>query len=1095
MAIQEYVIYADIPAGGVDIGPPGASLIANIEAYNGTVPGPLITAEVGDTIIVRLINKLGVKAGIHWHGIELTNNADGTPVTQNGLAAAPAQTLGTGEVVGGTYLYKFDVTRAGIFWYHPHHAHSTNRVFRGLYGMIVVSDPAIETPLVGSVLPAAADTYQVVLSDMTVCATPGLMPSANPSENYPAPVGGEPEWLGSHPQGGPTPLTLCETSPMDEAGTVIMTPFGAGDIPTIQQATAGRTNEGNIVLANGRNPGGRAGTPDMPGALSGTNILHNVEPGQGIRLQLVNCAHARFFRLRLTDDAGAMIPLKRIGGEGGLLDQPILEGTDPMGGFNFQYDQGEILIPTAGRADVVAEIPPTASGTLTLWTRDFRRLGGGQFAGLPTMPVMHFAVGTNPVTPAYSLPLTTDLRAGGAPVATLGAATDAILAPAGFTPPKTGNPSATITLDAVPMTEAQIDGVKGHFEGAAPLYTGVPNLGSSRFAPADDIIQLQVFNNTNAAHPFHLHGFSFQPVTLELAGQPTYNFPNEFKDTQNIPSQGTLTFRIDTADRSLADGVSMGGVYGRWLFHCHIFFHAHTGMISELVVTNDDGTERPYVDVGGSWEYVPSGGMATRGGRFFQADGKPVTLTASDGVMSFPPGASSGSWAWSFDTTGEPDGVRYVYITADDGTRKSQTVFRLQIGGMDEGSDTGDPHLRSVDGTRFDFQSVGEFVLLRDTDGMEIQTRQTPVAAANPIQDDHSELRVCVSLNTAMAARVGGHVISYQPGREPGELVFYLNGKPTRLDDRGLFLGGDRVTRFDADGRMGIRIDYAHHPVVTVTPRFWNSHGVHYLNIDVAQTQADQGIMAPPAPGSWLPRLADGRNLGPRPASKQDRFVELYRTFANSWRVTNKTSMFVYAPGTSAETFADRDWPAKKPPCKVKPELAIPNAPALNGMPVEDAKKVCQIVTDPDLFQNCVFDVATTGDKNFAKGYRFQQDLRERSTAIQVVPEKPHHEFCDEFRVLAIVRALMPKGPTPKGSVTFYVDDKPAGKPMRLDKYGRAAFDARGVRPGMRVWAAYSGQRSKTGEFYRPSVSPSLIRPADTKVEDDDHPRQSAASS
>ncbi len=40
---------------------------------------------------------------------------------------------------------------------------------------------------------------------------------------------------------------------------------------------------------------------------------------------------------------------------------------------------------------------------------------------------------------------------------------------------------------------------------------------------------------------------------------------------------------------------------------------------------------------------------------------------------------------------------------------------------------TGEPHIRTVDGNRYDFQSVGEFVLMRQPDGLEIQTRQAPI--------------------------------------------------------------------------------------------------------------------------------------------------------------------------------------------------------------------------------------------------------------------------------------------------------------------------------------------------------------------------------
>ncbi len=51
---------------------------------------------------------------------------------------------------------------------------------------------------------------------------------------------------------------------------------------------------------------------------------------------------------------------------------------------------------------------------------------------------------------------------------------------------------------------------------------------------------------------------------------------------------------------------------------------------------------------------------------------------------------------------------------------------------------------------------------------------------------------------------------------------------------------------------------------------------------------------------------------------------ELYVTFANSWRVTRATSLFTYEPGTSAEFFADPNWPAQEPPCTAKPGLELP---------------------------------------------------------------------------------------------------------------------------------------------------------------------------
>src|SRR4029077_14014233 len=118
-------------------------------------------------------------------------------------------------------------------------------------------------------------------------------------------------------------------------------------------------------------------------------------------------------------------------------------------------------------------------------------------------------------------------------------------------------------------------------------YTGAVHEGSSRFAASlGDTLQLTVTNTTPSAHhPFHLHGFSMQPITLTKASSPTFTYPHEFKDNVDIPPGYTLTFRIRLHDRPLIDGVTMGGGLGRWVFHCHIFFHATFGMISEFVVS------------------------------------------------------------------------------------------------------------------------------------------------------------------------------------------------------------------------------------------------------------------------------------------------------------------------------------------------------------------------------------------------------------------------------------------------------------------------------------------------------------------------------
>ena len=82
----------------------------------------------------------------------------------------------------------------------------------------------------------------------------------------------------------------------------------------------------------------------------------------------------------------------------------------------------------------------------------------------------------------------------------------------------------------------------------------------------------------------------------------------------------------------------------------------------------------------------------------------------------------------------------------------------------------GEPHVMTVNDVPYDFQGAGEFVILRDRGGFELQTRIEPIASvAQPGVDPHSGLATCVSINTAVAPQVGKHRVTNQPD---------ISGKP-----------------------------------------------------------------------------------------------------------------------------------------------------------------------------------------------------------------------------------------------------------------------------------------------------------------------------
>jgi bilirubin oxidase len=120
---------------------------SEVFAYNGRVPGPTLDVREGDHVIVHFRNNLPEPTTIHWHGIHLPFDSDGSPYHP----IAP----------GETHDYEFTVHAgtAGTYWYHPHPDHRTGfAIGKGLYGGIIVR--AADDPL-----PASMPEKFLILSD------------------------------------------------------------------------------------------------------------------------------------------------------------------------------------------------------------------------------------------------------------------------------------------------------------------------------------------------------------------------------------------------------------------------------------------------------------------------------------------------------------------------------------------------------------------------------------------------------------------------------------------------------------------------------------------------------------------------------------------------------------------------------------------------------------------------------------------------------------------------------------------------------------------------------------------------------------------
>ncbi len=559
----------------------GHGLLARMYTFNGGTPGPEFRAKVGDRVIVHFTNQLPEPLMVHWHGIELHNASDGTTLTQN-----PVRT-------GESFTYDFIVPRAGVFWYHSHRA-PTNPEFKGLYGAFVVTDDNDEKLVRRRVLPDVAHTRTLVLADTTVCKAPGKNDPATFPADPALPWSFTRAGLGPFPGNNayPTPRDLCE-QPRDPHGMPLGTgPLAAGSVPNVQPSMKCgvnpkcRVNEGQLVLVNGR----------------ASAVDWSVKAGEGVRLRLVNAAVSRFFRLRLVDAKGELVPIYRVGGQGGLLDRVRLEG-GTAGKVDLKYDRGELVLGPSERADVVLLMPDAAQGeALTLWTEDFSHYGTNEYpygyGGLPSVQIARFDVkGRVAGRQRFKLAAGDPLRlhpAVNQPVESLKlrAVTAHLLDPGTFKPPQTGTPNEEVLLTVLGLRES-IDGIHatvlhgaGDGSSADYDYRDIPHVPSSRFARVGDLLELTFRNGTQQHHPLHLHGFSFQPVRLlNTKNESIYEYDyNEFVDSIDIPDLRSVVVRLQLDDRTSPDRRTPGGAVGRWFIHCHIFNHAELGMMTELVV-------------------------------------------------------------------------------------------------------------------------------------------------------------------------------------------------------------------------------------------------------------------------------------------------------------------------------------------------------------------------------------------------------------------------------------------------------------------------------------------------------------------------------
>jgi Ca2+-binding RTX toxin-like protein len=227
------------------------------------------------------------------------------------------------------------------------------------------------------------------------------------------------------------------------------------------------------------------------------------------------------------------------------------------------------------------------------------------------------------------------------------------------------------------------------------------------------------------------------------------------------------------------------------------------------------------------------------------------------------------------------------------------SIFFSVAGVVGKGHGWGDVHLSTFDGKPYEFQAVGEFILVKSLiDDFQVQTRQ-----------EASPHWIGASVNTAFAINLGGYNINYdidlaqdQRLSIDGESYNLLSGETLDLGIGQIKRSGSQYT-FTYAGPDGI-INTSDDDLVTAFV-YEGTINTRHINIDV--NPADyrfgllQGLLGN---GDGITSndfaLRDGTNLQLNPGQWENNPI-VHTTFADSWRVTQAESLF---PTTTKQTAA-----------------------------------------------------------------------------------------------------------------------------------------------------------------------------------------------
>lgn len=502
---------------------------------NGSLPGPTLRWREGDTVTIRVHNRLPVDTSIHWHGILLPYQMDGVPgISFKGIAP------------GETFTYRFKVVQTGTYWYH---SHSGMQEQTGMLGAIIIEPASGRDPL------RADRDYVLQLSDWTDEQPMAVLAKLKMQSDY-------------YNYNQPTAVDFFRDVASDGLSAALgkrrmwnqmrMNPTDLADISAHTYT----------YLANGVTPAG--------------NWTGLFRPGERVRLRIINGAAMTFFDVRIPGLKMTVVQTDGQNVEPVTVDElriGVAETYDVLVSpkdeaytiFAQSMDRSGFARATlAPRTGMSAAVPaldkpePLTMGDMMgdMGGMDHSAHGGKALdhsahgGGSKTVRVKHARTEYGPsVDMRVDTPRTNlddpgiGLRDNGrrvltyADLHTIGGALDR------------RDPGRELELHLTGNMERyswSFDGLE--FGQSTPVHFR-----------HNERLRVILVNDTMMTHPMHMHG-----MWNELES-PDERFQVR-KHTINVQPAQRVTFRV-TAD-----------ALGRWAWHCHLLLHMDSGMFRQVVV-------------------------------------------------------------------------------------------------------------------------------------------------------------------------------------------------------------------------------------------------------------------------------------------------------------------------------------------------------------------------------------------------------------------------------------------------------------------------------------------------------------------------------